>query len=626
MQRLVTTFAMLAAFGLPLLPSNAHAQVSALLAQKSPDATELADIAGKTGYVRIIVEFPGPVPADQLRPEPAQLASVKQQIAAMQDAIVASHFGSATNPLPGHGFQRGLLRFAINPMFAVNVTRTELEALAADPRIVRVHLDRPSPPLLLQSVPLIGMPKTYGFGATGAGQGVAVLDTGVQSKHEFLAGKVVMEACFSNSGGGGGGVSLCPDGQPKETGTGAADPTRGNCIAGDSNLCTHGTHVAGIAAGKTTNAGDGKPSNGVARDAKIVAVQVFTRFDDAAHCKGQRPCVLTILSDQISAFEWVFQHALIPSAGAKLASVNMSLGSGKFTGNCDNSPLKPSIDLLKGVGVATVIAAGNNGFTDAISTPACISTAVAVGSTDKTDNISNFSNMAPLVKLVAPGGLGMPGDTCAFGAKNADILSSIPGPLPTVTQGYWCFPGTSMATPHVAGAFAAIRTACPHATVDQILAALEKTGKPINDTRHGGTQTKPRIEVDLAVQEICVKPADLAITMTAPKEIGVGTTLTYSLDVINKGPSNATNVVVTDILPPGATFRSSSILSCGGEPLVCRIGDLADAKSAPFTITVDVSVAVPGQTEITNTARVTGDQPDNSPKDNTASATTLVTN
>jgi serine protease len=59
-----------------------------------------------------------------------------------------------------------------------------------------------------------------------------------------------------------------------------------------------------------------------------------------------------------------------------------------------------------------------------------------------------------------------------------------------------------MAAPHVAGAFAAIRTACPNATVDQILTALQTTGLPIADTRTGGTLSRPRIRVDQALLQL----------------------------------------------------------------------------------------------------------------------------
>jgi Subtilase family len=505
MPQFISLFAMVVALALPVVPSVSHAQVSPALARKAPDAAEMMDAAGKKGYVRIIAEFTGPVPAGQLTPDPAQLAPIKERIASMRDAIVATHFGSATNPRAGQGFPRGLQSFEIRPMFAVNVSKTELEALAADPRVVHIHLDRLMRPLLPFSVPHIGMLIAYNYRATGAGQAVAILDTGVESNHEFLAGKVVMAACFSNSGGGGGGVSLCPNGLPTQMGPGAADVTTGACVTGGIQLCSHGTHVAGIAAGNNTNPGGGGPPNGVARNADIVAVQVFTRFNDAATCGGMPPCLISRTSDLISALDFVFMNALTPAPGVRLASVNMSLGGGTFPAACDTMPEKPSIDNLRAAGVVSAIAAGNDGNTDAIGSPACISTAVAVGSSDKRDVISSFSDMSSLVKLMGPGGFfGNNGGQPCLPAPgfNPDIRSSFPGNTPAQTNLYGCIGGTSMAAPHVAGAFAAIRTACPTATVDQILTALQNTGKPIADTRPGGTQTKPRIQVDRAVVQL----------------------------------------------------------------------------------------------------------------------------
>jgi len=484
---------------LALVPA-ASAQTSDDLAQKASNAAELTSVANQRGHVRVIVEFAGPPEARQLTPDPARIASAKAQIASMQDAIIEARFGSA-NPTSGQGFRRGLLRFDITPHFAVNVNSLELESLAADPRVVHIELDRLHAPVLLQSVPLIGMTNAYTAGATGNGQAVAIIDTGVQSNHEFLAGKVIMEACFSNAGGGGGNVTLCPNGQSSQTGAGAANATTPQCINGSTTLCFHGTHVAGIAAGNNTNPGGGKPANGVAKDAKIVAVQVFTRFNSAADCSpAAAPCVLAFTSDMLSALNWVFQNGLQPAVGVSLASANMSIGGGLFASSCDTSSLKTPIDNLKAAGVATAIAAGNNGSTNQVSSPGCISTAVTVASSDKQDILSSFSNMAPMVDLVAPGGFGS--SSCFFGGNNANILASFAGSSSGITNSYACLAGTSMATPHVAGAFAAMRSACPTKTVDQILNALQATGLAITDTRPGGTQTKPRIRVDLAVQQL----------------------------------------------------------------------------------------------------------------------------
>ena len=84
--------------------------------------------------------------------------------------------------------------------------------------MIRINYDRAVPPSLIDSVPLIGMTTAYTLNATGAGKAVAVLDTGVKSNHEFLDGKVVAEACFSNAGGFGGQVTLCPGGTQPDRG------------------------------------------------------------------------------------------------------------------------------------------------------------------------------------------------------------------------------------------------------------------------------------------------------------------------------------------------------------------------------------------------------------------------
>src|SRR5262249_44677422 len=141
---------------------------------------------------------------------------------------------------------------------------------------------------------------------------------------------------------------------------------------------------------------------------------------------------------------------------------------------CDTDPTKPAIDNLRAIGVATVIAAGNNGLTSKLSAPGCVSTAVSVGSTTKGDVVSSFSNAASFLSLFAPG---------------ESITSSVPG------GGYDTFSGTSMATPHGAGTWAVLRQALPAASVSDILTALQTTGLPITDTRFGGTVTIPRERV-----------------------------------------------------------------------------------------------------------------------------------
>jgi subtilisin family serine protease len=159
-----------------------------------------------------------------------------------------------------------------------------------------------------------------------------------------------------------------------------------------------------------------------------------------------------------------------------IAAVNMSLGGGQYHEACDAEPEKPLIDNLYAAGIATVISSGNDGFIDAIGGPACISSAVSVGATDKADWVADFSNSSQDLDLLAPG---------------VAINSAVPG------GSHEAWDGTSMAAPHVTGAFAVLKQAAPDAGVDAIQAALQDSGKPVMDNRNG--ITKRRIQVDQAL-------------------------------------------------------------------------------------------------------------------------------
>lgn len=144
--------------------------------------------------------------------------------------------------------------------------------------------------------------------------------------------------------------------------------------------CDHGTHVAGIAAGDSFLYA-GNEYHGVARDAQIIPIKVFSQFNNPLSCFFQAPCVLSYTSDQMKALERILELSQDPEMN--IVSINMSLGGEQFNNVCDDQPLKSLIDQLRSVGVATIIASGNNGFTNSISVPVCISSAISVGSTTK---------------------------------------------------------------------------------------------------------------------------------------------------------------------------------------------------------------------------------------------------
>lgn len=422
----------------------------------------------------------------------ASMQSRSIRIGSIQGAVAARAAGMLT-------LTKQQPRYA--PLLFARIRGTDIAKLARDPEVAAIAPDRLMKPALSESVGIIGADVASGTGIDGTGTSVAVLDTGVLSTHEFLAGQVADEACFSTTDSGSKSTSLCAGGVESATGAGAATP----CV----DLCDHGTHVAGIIAGNVLTRG-GVTLRGVAPGAKIIAVQVFSSFA-ASECDGVSRCVMSFTSDQISALEWLYTNRITPSWGT-LASVNMSLGGGEFAtmAACASDPEKTPIDALRSVGVATVIASGNESLLTAIGGPACISSAIAVGATTSAktgtlDAPAAFSNR-PRASANLPN---------AQGDRLLDLMAPgnrITSAIAVSTVSYDDWPGTSMATPHVAGAWALAKQVVPAASVGTVLQLLRSTGKTITDTRNGDALSIPRIDVGAAVRKA---RAELTATATA---------------------------------------------------------------------------------------------------------------
>jgi subtilisin family serine protease len=428
--------------------------------KKQEKFAELIEKAGRQGAARVIVGFKGDFQNEGLLSE----TSVGQQRRKIKDA--QEQF------LNRHGARLDKVKkFEFVPFLAFETDAAALRQMTADEQIESIEEDELAAPTLAESTRQTGATNAWGMGFSGSGQAVAILDTGVDKNHSFLSGKVVSEACFSSTYTDA--TSVCPGGVTTsiETGSGL------NCASTVSG-CSHGTHVAGIVAGRGTN------FSGVARDANLISIQVFSSVNSATSCGSSPvPCALSYTSDQLKALERV----RVLSSSMNIAAVNMSLGGGQYTENCDTvSPSRKAIiDTLRSLGIATVVASGNEGYTSAISAPACISTAVSVGSIDDgsygttADLVSSFSNSSQLLTLLAPGRY---------------ITSSVPN------NGYAIYAGTSMATPHAAAAFAVLKQKKPNATVTELVNALTSTGQAITDSRN--SITKPAIKIDAALNAV----------------------------------------------------------------------------------------------------------------------------
>ncbi len=458
------------AFALLLAPCGLPAPLAGAAfaaAVEVPDIKALRAETAKFGTRRVIVRVAeNPVPAG-LAPSALGVRAQAARIAAAQLGVMSAL---------GRRGVRVLHAAKYLPFVVADVDEATLPELLATKGVLGVYADAEWVPLLAESVPLVHARAEDTDGRSGIGQAIAILDTGVDTAHPFFVrngqSRVIREACFSSSEGAG--QSFCPGGSARQFGTGAARP----CSSG----CEHGTHVAGIAAGA------GTAFDGVAPGASVVAVQVFHRSGSGN--------VVAFTSDIIAALEHVYSL----SDTLAIAAVNMSLGGGRFASPCDDDPTRPIIDLLRARGVAVVIASGNDSLASQISAPACISSAVSVGATnDLTDRVTSFSNGARFLSRLAPGQL---------------TRSSVPG------GGFADLQGTSMAAPHVAGAFAVLKQAAPGASVDDLLAALLITGTPVTDVRSGNVT--PRIDVGAAVQQLLSSTGTGGFRVT-PASIGQAT-------------------------------------------------------------------------------------------------------
>lgn len=348
-------------------------------------------------------------------------------------------------------------------LVAAVVTSEGLDRLASTPAITSVTEDVDLPLLLDESGPHIGTTEAGGLGFTGDGRRIVVIDTGVDPAHPAFADAIDTEneACFLHT-------AECPNGAPQQVGPGAATP----CIG---EGCTHGSHVASIAAGR--EAGDAPA--GVAPAATLIPIQVFTpRADGPATAR---------LSDVLAALDHV---ADLDASGVDIDAVNLSLGLGLYDGPCDDAyggHVAAITADLRARGIAVVVATGNDGSSARLSFPACVSSATRVtASLRGSDELWEDANTNVLVSLAAPGA----GIRAATGTWGTTEMS-----------------GTSMAAPHVTGAIALLRQQDQGASVTALEDRLWTTGTTITDPSSGLQLRRIDVAAALGLRPAAAMPA-----------------------------------------------------------------------------------------------------------------------
>ncbi len=207
-----------------------------------------------------------------------------------------------------------------------------------------------------------------------------------------------------------------------------------NCLIDDQN--GHGTHVTGIVAATTNN---GIGIAGVSRGARAMVVKVLDERGEGWY------------SDVAAGMVYAVNN------GARI--INLSLG-----GSEPSQILQDAIDYAHQSGALIIASTGNDG--GAVLYPAAGNHVMAVASTNLVDSRSSFSNFGPAVDIAAPG---------------ESIVSTWPW-----LDGYYRKQGTSMASPHVAGAAALLWTWRPDYSSGQIEQRLKETADDVNAASHPG--------------------------------------------------------------------------------------------------------------------------------------------
>lgn len=395
----------------------------------------------------------------------------------------------------------------------------------------------------------LNLPQAWDI-ATGAGQVVAVLDTGSTS-HPDLNGNTVAGYDFissSTTARDGNGR----DANPQDEGDWYA---ANECVAGwpAAGSSWHGTHVAGTVAAVTNNASG---VAGVAFGAKVQHVRVLGK------CGGT-------LADIADGIVWASGGSVsgVPANATPARVINMSLGGG---GSCGTT-YQNAINSAVGRGTVVVVAAGNENQNASNSRPANCSNVVAVAATQRNGGKASYSNFGTVVDVAAPGG-----------GSGGSILSTLnSGATTPGAASYAGYQGTSMATPHVAGVAA------------QILSVASKTPAEIETILKTTTRAFPATcsgcGTGIVNALAAVQAAGGGDPPPPPPPTGV---LSNGVPVTNLSGATGAELRFTLVVPTGASnlvFQQSG--GTGDADLYVRFG------SAPTTTTYSCRPYLGGNNE-----------------------------
>jgi subtilase family serine protease len=466
------------------------------------------------------------------------------------------------------GAAERVIPFWIFNGFAVTAPESLIRDLASRPDVREVRLDIRIPlPSLTHAagggassvnewnIETIRAPEVWGIDAAYDGTGAVIgsFDTGVDLTHPDLA--------------------------PRYRGnhqTSWFDPYDEHAVPFDFH--GHGTHTTGTAVG-----GDASGSNiGIAPGALWIAAK---GWDDSG-------------VGLASAFHEIFEWFLAPAGNPDNAPDVVNCSWGFEEAGCDTEFL-PDIEAWRAAGIFPAFASGNSGpDPGSVRSPGAYPAAFAVGATDASDGVAGFSSRGP---------------TPCDGSIKPDISAPGDGIVSAVPWGYEIMSGTSMATPHIAGAVAVLRSINPALTVDQLESALIFGAKDLGEPGQDNSFGAGRLDLFVSAQIAILGPDFPVVRVQATDAVATEAGATSAIFTVTRtGNTNSDLEVkfsVSGTATPGSDYDSiggSVTIPAGqtsAEIPVTAIDDvLAElAETVVLTITPDPAYIVSGTAAATVT-------------------------